>query len=294
MEAVFLHQRVPRQPAITNDMKKPTTLTYGFELEGFTDDRLTEQLKKLGFTGGYDGSVNGRMVLELSGKPISYHSSRSDGNTIVTADYASEHVSCGVMSELRSPVFKDREKMLAALSIFSGSFGKLFVADRSCGLHLHIGGSTSDTRRMLSYRLIKRMQLFATKHLCIHIKNERMVGNRYAIQYTGSYVDTANRIATHNKYQFVRNHPQGTLEFRFFSACEHMSENVTSFLDELDAAIVEVSDSVAATSRLDNVAQHDEIKSSFTAPYGDGSNIETWLPENVKLVMLKEDRKSVV
>ena len=189
-----------------NDANK---FTYGFEIEGLfridLQNRLYDifQAKLKG-----DGSV-GINKYEFTDRII-----------INTRDWDGDEYAIGV--------FDTFKKMLDTIKIFENN--KNYVSNKTCGMHIHIKPKPQyqNLHHTISdYQFIKNLQEFASKNLCEKIR-KRIATNEYCHPYTTLPI-TRHRWNAGNKYQFVRNHPQGTLEFRFFSACEHKESNIQLF-----------------------------------------------------------------
>lgn len=185
-------------------------LTFGFELEGVCEKEFWSELQGYGnFT--HDGSVR------------SYELGRGKEKVeMQQIDYC----------EFRSKVFTDSDKLLLLLDRFKND--KNYFSNKSCGLHLHIGSRNSEYRAYLvsllrSYRILTNLQNRA-RELCHHIKRER-TRCEYCQFFPRSLSDMFEGLQSSSKYHFVNFHEQGTLEFRFFSACQHKVKNVADFLD---------------------------------------------------------------
>ena len=177
--------------------------SFGFEIEGlFNKPTMLLMRKFRGFDLHGDGSVH--------------------------VDYPDEGEWFGY--ELVSPVYKGRKglkKFERDLLIFE--LNKNYVRDDSCGIHLHIKTRDSfldDTLRSMLF--IEKLQDFVEENLCPDTQ-ERLWDCEWSRSYKSAenhYDNKCWRYArsefeSGEKYKFVRNHPQGTLEFRIFSTCKH-------------------------------------------------------------------------
>jgi len=184
-------------------------MTFGFELEG-----AFAQLQKPKWKGRlkYDGSVDeseARKLLEREG-------------VIATGQ-----------SEYESPVFNSKKELLQDLRTFID--GVTFSTDLdSCGLHLHIGETGRRIKRLRNAMMSLRFQHDAHAYLknrcgCQH---ERLTGEQaHWCRLPKTSWDLIGNAHDEYKYQFMRFHPQGTLEFRGFAPCEHRNVNVAMFID---------------------------------------------------------------
>lgn len=194
---------------------KPT-FTYGFEIEGiFTKKFLTELEKEIN-------------------KPrnkykITDYDFKEDGS--VNCDEDALAGSDGEITELNLGVFKSLESMLKALRIFKD--GKNYFQNETCGLHIHIKPYNVELRgKLASYKFIMKLQAWAKKNLCACTsKRLNNTGHNYCKPYSKSFKEMKDYFKTGEKYVAIRNHPSGTYEFRFFSACPHRVENVKKFFN---------------------------------------------------------------
>ena len=187
--------------------------TWGFELEGLFSRRLVDFLGDSGYNLELkdDGSVN----IDNTGlfEVAEYENSEDD--------YCTVH-------EVALGVFDKFETMQEVLAKFRN--GKNYLSNSSCGLHIHI--KPKDSRAELKgicfdKELINNLEKYASSLLCEHIA-DRVKNNHYcAPEYT--FRRLLRRYTSREKYAFMGNHPQGTIEFRFLSACNHKSQNVEKF-----------------------------------------------------------------
>lgn len=183
-----------------------TDFTFGFEIEGIFSIGLPEKLQKFSFSRKSDGSVHSSDII--------------DDNRIIRGlidDYTEYNVG----------IFKNKEDLLNAVRLFEN--GKNYFMDTSCGLHLHIKPKDEKIKELFwDLDFISKLENFAFKNLCECQK--KRYGNRFCEVYTNLKYFISD-IKNQEKYRFVRNHPSGTLEFRFFSPCPHKAENIEKFLN---------------------------------------------------------------
>jgi hypothetical protein len=205
-----------------NKIEKKYKLTYGFEIEGYINYRLYDQLKRLQsdglcFGAKCDGSVN------------------FDRDELERLDDVQDSYSEYVLG-----IFKSKDNLLQTLRLFKN--GVNYLNNESTGLHLHVG-MDGDTRALFNdWDFIGRLQKFFRLGDgvcdCIH---ERYRHNDYCEPYLkrqqvnelASYQDLKQFLYEWNdrkKYRLMRNHPQGTLEFRIFSCCQHKEQNIKNFI----------------------------------------------------------------
>ena len=191
---------------------KDTNFSYGFEIEGVFTLKLIKSLEKYGdgFRLRSDGSVRWNSIIDKYDLGEEIRNLTDDGN---------EEVNLGI--------FKSQKELLKALKLFED--GKNYFQNESCGLHLHVYPLLQPAREIFwGYKFIKRIQNFAYSELCECVKKRKT--NTYCKPYT-TFKNTLNEYQRQEKYAFVRNHPQKTLEFRFLAPCEHKVENVKKFLE---------------------------------------------------------------
>jgi hypothetical protein len=211
--------------------------TYGFEIEGAFSDSLPDKLRAIAdieVEEHEDGSVQIRdreipdtmSCLESQGD-----SYEDDNGDWIDGDYKR-------IDELCVGVFHDYKDMVRALRVFKHN--ENYVQNTTCGLHVHIGaleGHKHIQSLIFGYKFIASMQKWTAQNLCSCVQ-DRLSGNTYIRPYTS--LDSAfYEIGRHEKYRFVGNHHQGTAEFRFFSPCRHMVDNVEKFFEEFFARLAE-------------------------------------------------------
>jgi len=193
-------------------MIKLNNFTWGFELEGVFARSIVEKVYRLGLKKGfriegkYDGSVNDALIS--------------------AADFETERDNEGAITEINVGVFKRFDEMVKVLEAFNR---KNYISDDSCGLHIHIkpkAGKEFLNGQIFDSDFIENIQHFAWL-LCDHIRGERME-NRYCLP-AKTFSRKLRNYKYKTKYTFMGNHPQGTTEFRFFSACNHKADNVKKF-----------------------------------------------------------------
>lgn len=188
-------------------------LTFGFEIEGTFHNDLINYLKdnELGRFSS-DGSVN-------SADDCSFDDFNLD------SDY----------EEFKSfPVNYDK-----AMDLLAKFTADNYYYNNSCGLHLHIkfnGEYLRNSHALFNnYKFIKKLQTCFSdfnKTLC-QCQRERMTADRsyYCKNYKNKHDLYTYGYKDNNKYQFMRFHPQGTLEFRFLMPCEHKVKNTATLIN---------------------------------------------------------------
>lgn len=191
--------------------------TYGFEIEGIFRKELRKKLLELEESLGWDtylkgdGSVHGGDICRSAGIYDTYEIAHG--------------------TEYNIGIFNNLKDLLGAIKIFEN--GKNYYMDESCGLHLHIKPKRDikNTKGLFwDLDLIKKLEEFADTKLCSCVKKRK--GNRYCEQYN-DFERFLEDYKYGEKYRFVRNHPSGTMEFRFLSPCKHKEENVEKFVKYL-------------------------------------------------------------
>ena len=184
--------------------------TYGFEIEGLFSrklrDSLSMQLSERNFR------------LEIHG----------DSSVNIDKDAGDENISYSDGQEFTLGIFPYFGDVLKFLDLFKSPD---YEFNRSCGLHVHIMPKALELglRELTAdIGLIKASQKWAFENLCNHIKHERK-GSDYCRNYPVAIQNFSLQWRRSSKYHFVRNHPLGTFEFRFFSACTHKVDNVKKF-----------------------------------------------------------------
>jgi len=188
------------------------SFTYGVEVEGYFTNSLISKLEdNVNLIKKTDGSVH----LEID-------DIKCNKNDIARI----ENESSSFVSEINIGVFYQFKKLIECLKMIDE---KNHFENESCGLHLHIKPKTkfSDYRGIVGdFNFIDKLQKFGFNKLCKCVKIRK--GNDYCLIYTAD--DIRRKWNSRNKYQFVRNHPTGTFEFRFLAPCKHKVENIKKFL----------------------------------------------------------------
>ena len=193
-------------------IKKPyhKQFTYGFELEGSFSYPLVSKLQT------YAAENKLHFVYKTDGSVYCNHS------VFAPTRY----------SELNLGVFKSYDSMMKVMAMFDR---ENYFSNTTCGLHIHIKPKYYWNREKLedmfwSYEFVKKMQVFADTKLCNcqHVRLNSLPGEHYAPNHK-NFADMRNNFHRRTKFIFVGKHPSGTYEFRFFSPCEHMIENVNKF-----------------------------------------------------------------
>jgi hypothetical protein len=195
--------------------------TFGFEIEGFFERDFLENLVE-------NEAKKNRVKVNYK-KDYSVHWEDEEELEENYSDY----------TELAIGIFMSFQSMIDFLSLFNRENG--YIYNRTCGLHIHLKPKrdTDLRRRIGDWQLIRDLQEFAKDNLCEHIY-PRVIdgGGRWCRTYGG--IETAwRRWRQQEKYSFLRNHPIGTVEFRFFSPCEHKIENAINFFDFLENKLKE-------------------------------------------------------
>lgn len=210
--------------------------TFGFELEGIFSNGLIEELyddSSLDFCAKDDGSVS---VSNTKGLDLAYD---SEGELV---------------REVNLGIFKSLEGLLAYLKMFEN--GENYQSNDSCGLHIHIKPKSDELRaKIFDRKFIVKLERYA-ELLCPETR-ARIVDEQKSYyckcHYSarGLLQDYRNR----TKYLFLRNHPSGTLEFRFFSACEHKLLNVKRFFDYFFEELNKMPEAVSHHFRLNQFVE---------------------------------------
>jgi len=180
--------------------------SWGFEIEGLFDTEFVQELK-------WEENQKGR-ILETKGDG----SVRFDDD-----DY--EFINCNYR-EVAVGIFNSHKELVRTLKKFDSSN---YEFNNSCGIHLHLKPRNQRTRlKFMDYHFIKKLQEKAQK-LSPNIKRRILNENGWCRQYKGLQT-LRNEFDRKEKYRFVRNHPKGTFEFRFFSADENRVSNVEVFV----------------------------------------------------------------
>jgi hypothetical protein len=186
--------------------------TYGFEIEGLFDKTVIKKLSRLKCDCEVkrDGSVDTWRIIMDNHVSTEY----------IYGNGSQEY------TEFNVGVFQNKKDLFEALSCFVN--GTTYFMDKSCGLHLHIKPKESELKELFwDLDFIKDLEKFAYTELCPCVKSREK--NNYCKKY-GSFDDFYQDHKHQEKYRFVRNHPSGTMEFRFFAPCEHKEDNVKKFL----------------------------------------------------------------
>jgi hypothetical protein len=186
------------------------SFTFGFEIEGVFSHTLIQDLKKkISVKTKGDGSVQSE---DIFGKYNLNDSFLED------------------VEEINVGIFKKDSELFETLEMIKSKENHFW--DSSCGLHFHIKPKRNVEQvkvRIIDMDFLKNIEQFSYANLCKHIKSRKK--NKYCIPYK-NILASLNDFKHEEKYRFVRVHPQyNTMEFRFFSACEHKCENIRTFLD---------------------------------------------------------------
>ena len=195
-------------------MKKITLndFTWGFELEGLFSQKLVDELEN---QREYDLELkdDGSVSVESNGEfePAEYENNNGDMYEI---------------NEVAMGVFDRFERLQEYLAKFKN--GKNYLSNDTCGLHIHIKPKMKMQLKDMCFDkdFILKIQEYS-KLLCAHIGDR--VANNHFCQPQFTFRNMFNNYRHKTKYAFMGNHPQGTIEFRFLSACEHKSQNVERF-----------------------------------------------------------------
>lgn len=232
--------------------------TYGFELEGlFSQDLFagkTEAEKEFLKSGHFhqDGSVS---IYDEFDEMI------GDDND---PDYHAH--------EYSSPVINSFDDLMYYLSMFNGD---TYHMNDTCGFHLHIKPKDEEGERiksiMASYAFLKQFKqaIFSRKNLVVNdqipffdsYQVERLRGEskRWCQPYDGEMDDMYQTWRRRDKYRCIRNHPQGTLEFRLFSPYPGKEDRVQSLFTIIEK-IVKKCENVGASQEI-------EKKKEKTTPF---------------------------
>ncbi len=161
--------------------------------------------------------------------------------------------------EINAGVFKTQKEVLDLLGELRAFKDHFF--DKSCGLHLHIKpkrNARNVRARIFDFGFLRDVEKYAYTNLCEHVKARRR--NRYCLPDTNIY-RTVREIREGSKYKFMRNHTEhGTLEFRFFSPCEHKAENIKMFMDYFIARLGDVKNGKKSITRIKRNVNFKELK----------------------------------
>ena len=212
-------------------------MTYGFEIEGLF---LADLKDKLSNKWAYklDGSVSiGTNERIKFAEKNNIHCNPSSDNFIreLNENFLRNNNLSNFYNytELNSPVYNNLPKLLKALSSFE--FDKNWLANNSCGIHIHIGFKNDNLKKLdiSDFGIISSLQDYASENLCACVK-ERIKNNRFCMPYQKNFKDAYLSFKQGEKYSFMGNHSSGTFEFRFFSACKHKDENAKLFFNYLN------------------------------------------------------------
>lgn len=220
--------------------------TYGFEIEGmFSTVLLREEVWKAGQK-KQDLSVKIpepigtiRPIIEIEHRieadlSFSRYIARTSPATYPPSDNIT--IKAFPVTEFCSPVFETFDEMLAALKMFNE---KTFYANSSCGLHIHIKEVGEKGRMLRSF-----LEDWHMNQKCVKIARRLAQQQNYnAILDRIDYNDFCRPYSHKDiflsewrngeKRRFIRNHPSGTLEFRFFSPLPGKDEFVLAFFDKM-------------------------------------------------------------
>lgn len=220
------------------------SFSYGLEVEGVFKHSLLDKLGKFGLDCKSDSSVS----VEVPSKWLENN------------DSADEEI-----SEISVGVFDSLARVIRVLGMIDSDYDSgNYRYNHTCGLHFHIRPTGKDAELVRSLiedeKLIKKLQAFGFDELCEHLKTREETGYCYA--YENRYLRDDWRFQ--EKYRFMRNHPQGTYEFRFFSPCEHKAENIKRFMDfflkELKKLSVDRRGEIALSKPIRSVSQEQSIR----------------------------------
>ncbi len=188
--------------------------TYGFEIEGTFAERLLRKLTK---------KVDNNIVLD--GKSDSSVSS----TTMREPSTPFEEITAGVFSNL--------DTMLEVLKEFTEDNGYLY--NNTCGLHVHMGVKLPKHKRaIMSHALMQKLHSFSLENLCA-CNVDRIENHAGFCREYGSVKRTRDDLNYGEKYRIMRNHTElNTFEFRLFSPCEHMVENVKAIFDMIASEVL--------------------------------------------------------
>lgn len=236
-----------------------TEWSLGFEIEGIFSDIYTN-LKKSGYNVSRkeDGSVHDLDIMRKYG----IGSTSIDGYT-----------------EYNVGVFKDIDEMIKTLKEFKN--GKNYFMDESCGLHLHIKPSNEKIKELFwDLDFVEKLERYAFTSLCkCQAKRKE---NRFCMTYR-DLDHFIEEVKYQEKYRFVRNHPSGTLEFRFFSPCEHKSENMKKFLNYMFKLLDKQEPKKSNTIELYDFMHEQKKNFSFPIVKNVSNNYDYKLEENINV-----------
>lgn len=203
-------------------MIKDNFLTYGVEIEGLFSDDLIHYVQHddNNHSIKYDGSVhftNSEVDKANKNNPDQF-----------TNDYR----------EIASGVFHNKKDLLAFVKMFDS---KNYHYNDTTGLHLHIGmyqgydDSISPDRLqalICNYDFIKKLQDTIINQTC-QCQKDRLLNHDFYCKTAKTSRDLTFNYRRNVKYSFLRFHPQGTLEFRFFKPCQHKLKNINTTINAL-------------------------------------------------------------
>ena len=195
--------------------------TYGFELEGNFTYHLLKKIDREA------------ALMRKKENRLNFVERKFDGSVRDLCP-SIPHYEIVAEEEVNVGIFKDFDNMLKILGMFRNE--KDYFSNYSCGLHVHIKPKKRELRRLFAdYDYIRNLQNFARLNLCpeVRARIEGMANTTNYCKTYGNFISTLYSWKGSQKYLFVRNHPLGTLEFRFLSACEHKVENAKRFFGYL-------------------------------------------------------------
>jgi len=216
--------------------------TYGFEIEGAFGCKLLKGLYDDGRKKGYcldekeDGSVN-------VGVPQVKRYKFEDPDEL---------------QELGIGIFENLKAMLDVVRHFKND--KNYLQDDSCGLHVHIKPKDDEElkRRIFDYDFIRHLQKWASDNLCEEIRY-RIAHSSFCRPH-GGLLNMYTSVNHQAKHVFVGNHPQKTLEFRFFSTCEHKTKNIELFFREFFRELAKIEIGKSKNFRLQSSGDEEILK----------------------------------
>ncbi len=186
-------------------LKLANEFTWGYELEGRFTKEICDTLKdtKDYYNGKYGVSTHYDSSVMLPIPNLNW----------LNKDY----------TEIILGIFQDFETMIKTFEYFKE--GKNYLQNETCSLHVHIKNKNgrNDHCKVGDKDLLRKAENFAFTKLCKETRKRKT--NKYCQSY---YIKGGENWERRKKYSFIRNHPSGTLEFRFFSSC-HKKKNIIKF-----------------------------------------------------------------